>query len=78
MFCPKNTHEGGVRDSAQFVVILARIRPCIHPLTNRGISHVQLEASSPSEITAALLYEEFHPKKEEKTNFARPKRPGRR
>lgn len=38
----------------------------------------RLEASSPDEITAATLDEDFHPKKQEKVAFARPKRPGRR
>ncbi|KAF8455390.1 hypothetical protein BGX38DRAFT_1267313 [Terfezia claveryi] len=38
----------------------------------------RLEAASPSELSLELLMEEFHPKKEEKASFARPKRPGRR
>ncbi|KAI9886493.1 MAG: hypothetical protein M1823_001673 [Watsoniomyces obsoletus] len=38
----------------------------------------KLEASNPSEITAEMLEEEFHPKEEQKAAFARPKRPGRR
>ncbi|KZF21511.1 actin depolymerizing protein [Xylona heveae TC161] len=38
----------------------------------------KLEASEPSEISASVLHEEFHPKQEQKTGFARPKRPGRR
>ncbi|KAI9841057.1 MAG: Twinfilin-1 [Sclerophora amabilis] len=38
----------------------------------------KLEASNPSEITAAMIHEEFHPKQEQKSGFSRPKRPGRR
>ena len=38
----------------------------------------QLEASSPSEITAAVVHEELYPKHEEKQAFSRPKRPGKR
>jgi twinfilin-like protein len=42
-------------------------------------SHIpQFEAAHPDEIGEAQLIEEFHPKKEVKTTFARPKRPGRR
>jgi len=37
----------------------------------------QLEAASPSELSLELLMEEFHPKREEKTYFARPRKPGR-
>jgi hypothetical protein len=39
---------------------------------------MQMEATSPLEITAATIEEEFHPKREEKVAFSRPKRPGRR
>ena len=39
---------------------------------------LQMEASSPEEITSAALEEEFRPKAEEKRGFERPKRPGRR
>ncbi|KAH0565599.1 hypothetical protein GP486_001014 [Trichoglossum hirsutum] len=38
----------------------------------------KMEATSPSEITAATIEEEFHPKREERVAFSRPKRPGRR
>lgn len=38
----------------------------------------QIEASSPSEITASMIHEELHPKQEQKQAFSRPKRPGRR
>ncbi|KAI9824966.1 MAG: Twinfilin-1 [Phylliscum demangeonii] len=38
----------------------------------------RLEASDPSEITAARLQQEFHPVKEERSQFSRPKRPGRK
>ncbi|KAI9675358.1 MAG: Twinfilin-1 [Caeruleum heppii] len=38
----------------------------------------KLEASSPDEITATTIHEEFHPRQEEKAGFSRPKRPGRR
>ncbi|KAI9659418.1 MAG: Twinfilin-1 [Bathelium mastoideum] len=38
----------------------------------------RFEATNPDEITAQTLYEEFHPKQEQKSGFARPKRPGRR
>ena len=38
----------------------------------------QIEASSPSEITASLIHEEFHAKQEQKQAFSRPKRPGKR
>ncbi|PUU74449.1 hypothetical protein B9Z19DRAFT_1133263 [Tuber borchii] len=38
----------------------------------------RLEASSASDVSELQLLEEFHPKKEEKESFSRPKRPGRR
>ncbi|TGZ85499.1 actin depolymerizing protein [Ascodesmis nigricans] len=38
----------------------------------------KLEAAMPTEIGEDHLMEEFHPQKEEKKSFARPKRPGRR
>lgn len=38
----------------------------------------QFEASSPSEVTASMIHEEFHPKHEQKQAFSRPKRPGKR
>lgn len=38
----------------------------------------KLEVSSPSEITASILEEEFRPKQEQKQAFSRPKRPGKR
>ncbi|KAI9859449.1 MAG: Twinfilin-1 [Vezdaea acicularis] len=38
----------------------------------------KIEASNPVEITASTIGEEFHPKKEEKVAFSRPKRPGKR
>lgn len=38
----------------------------------------QIEASSPSEVTASMIHEEFHPKQEQKQAFSRPKRPGKR
>ncbi|KAL8829973.1 MAG: hypothetical protein Q9191_001698 [Dirinaria sp. TL-2023a] len=38
----------------------------------------RLEASSPSEITADAIEEEFTPKQEQKQGFSRPKRPGKR
>ncbi|KAI9706791.1 MAG: Twinfilin-1 [Bogoriella megaspora] len=38
----------------------------------------KLEATEPSEITAQTLHDEFNPKQEQKSGFARPKRPGRR
>jgi len=38
----------------------------------------RLEASSPSEIAASTIHEEFHPKQEQKQAFSRPKRPGKR
>ncbi|KAI9760962.1 MAG: dihydrofolate reductase [Chaenotheca gracillima] len=37
----------------------------------------RLEASNPDEITPGMIHEEFHPKREEKAAFSRPKRPGR-
>ncbi|KAI9702541.1 MAG: Twinfilin-1 [Candelina mexicana] len=37
----------------------------------------KLEASSPSEITASTIMEEFQPKQEQKSGFSRPKRPGK-
>lgn len=38
----------------------------------------KLEAATPDDIGEAQLMEEFHPKRETKTGFQRPKRPGRR
>jgi twinfilin len=38
----------------------------------------KIEASDPEEISAATLESEFAPKQEQKTGFAKPKRPGRR
>ncbi|KAI9780459.1 MAG: Twinfilin-1 [Geoglossum umbratile] len=38
----------------------------------------KMEATSPLEITGTTIEEEFHPKREEKVAFSRPKRPGRR
>ncbi|MCJ1385730.1 Twinfilin-1 [Xylographa soralifera] len=38
----------------------------------------KLEASSPSEITASTIRDEFQPKQEQKQAFSRPKRPGKR
>jgi len=38
----------------------------------------QLEATDPSEITAETIAEEFTVKQEQKSTFAKPKRPGRR
>ncbi|KAI9874988.1 MAG: Twinfilin-1 [Pleopsidium flavum] len=38
----------------------------------------KMEASSPSEITASSIHEEFHPKPEQKQAFSKPKRPGKR
>ncbi|KAI4212152.1 MAG: hypothetical protein LQ351_005182 [Letrouitia transgressa] len=38
----------------------------------------RLEASSPEEITAEVIEEEFQPKQEVKQGFSKPKRPGRR
>ncbi|KAG0643162.1 hypothetical protein HOY80DRAFT_1007579 [Tuber brumale] len=38
----------------------------------------RLEASSASDVSELQLLGEFHPKKEEKESFTRPKRPGRR
>ncbi|KAF2229024.1 actin depolymerizing protein [Viridothelium virens] len=38
----------------------------------------KLEATNPDEITAQTLHDEFNPKSEQKSGFARPKRPGRR
>lgn len=38
----------------------------------------KFEASSPSEITASMIEEEFRPKQEQKQGFSRPKRPGKR
>lgn len=40
--------------------------------------NTQFEASSPSEITASMIEEEFRPKQEQKQGFSRPKRPGKR
>ncbi|KAI9801120.1 MAG: Twinfilin-1 [Piccolia ochrophora] len=46
--------------------------------TNAGLTIAKrLEASSPSEITAATLHREFNPKEETRIGFSRPKRPGR-
>lgn len=42
------------------------------------LKSVQLEASSPSEITESVIEDEFRPKQEESKGFARPKRPGKR
>ena len=39
---------------------------------------LQFEASSPSEITASTIEDEFRPKQEQKQGFSRPKRPGKR
>lgn len=38
----------------------------------------QLEATNPDEITAATIEEEFAPRQEQRSGFARPKKPGRR
>ncbi|CAD6565825.1 MAG: Twinfilin-1 [Alectoria sarmentosa] len=38
----------------------------------------RLELSSPSEITASTLEDEFRPKQEQKQGFSKPKRPGKR
>ncbi|KAI4243933.1 MAG: hypothetical protein L6R42_010602, partial [Xanthoria sp. 1 TBL-2021] len=38
----------------------------------------KLEASSPAEITPEMIGEEFQPRQEQKQEFARPKRPGKR
>jgi twinfilin-like protein len=42
------------------------------------ITLLQMEATDPSDITASTIESEFAPKQEEKSGFARPKRPGRR
>lgn len=42
------------------------------------LTSIQLEASSPSEITGSVIEDEFRPKQEEGKAFARPKRPGKR
>lgn len=39
---------------------------------------VQFEASSPSEITASTIEDEFRPKQEQKQGFSRPKPPRKR
>lgn len=39
---------------------------------------IQFEASSPTEITASMIEDEFRPKQEQKQGFSRPKRPGKR
>ncbi|KAI9808384.1 MAG: Twinfilin-1 [Pycnora praestabilis] len=47
--------------------------------TQIGLTIVKkLEASSPSEINASTIHDEFHPKQEMKSGFSRPKRPGKR
>jgi twinfilin-like protein len=38
----------------------------------------KLEATDPSEISAQTLEDEFRQKSEQKSGFARPKRPGKR
>ncbi|TKA68904.1 hypothetical protein B0A49_03998 [Cryomyces minteri] len=38
----------------------------------------KMEATSPEEITAEMIEDEFRPKEEAKSGFSRPKRPGRR
>jgi len=38
----------------------------------------KIEATDPNEITAEMIEAEFAPKQEQKSGFAKPKRPGRR
>ncbi|KAF2456547.1 hypothetical protein BDY21DRAFT_347512 [Lineolata rhizophorae] len=47
--------------------------------TESGVAVAKkLEASTPDEISAETIQEEFQPRQETKTGFAKPKRPGRR
>jgi len=43
-----------------------------------GIKVAKKLESAIADVTEAQLMEEFHPKKEEKAAFQRPKRPGRK
>ena len=56
-------------------VCLLKSKP---PGTDTTLTIIQLEAALPTEIGEDHLMEEFHPQREEKKAFQRPKRPGRR
>ena len=57
-----------------------KVSPGRWPETKRKLmlSLLQLEATSPFEITASTVREEFKPKAEQKQAFSKPKRPGKR
>ncbi|KAI9782320.1 MAG: Twinfilin-1 [Peltula sp. TS41687] len=73
------TCPSGAKIKERMVYASARASVIAYASYEAGLEvQKKLEASSPSEITEAILHEEFHPKKAEKTGFSKPKRPGRR
>jgi len=62
-------------------MLYASSRHSTYNLAERGVGLTiakKLEASDPSDISPETLEAEFAPKKEEKTGFSKPKRPGKR
>ena len=70
------TSEAGIEVAKKVRRLLTREHDLPWQMTD--MRSTQLEATNPDEITIQTLHDEFHPKQEQKSGFARPKRPGRR